>query len=125
MSSKLMIVDDDVGIARTYARTAAQAGFEVQIVTQPIEALNAFMEFQPNVLLLDMMMPEKDGIDLLNEILLTGVPVRVIATSGYGAAYLRLASAVATFHGVEPPTVLRKPVRKADLVRSLTEAAAQ
>ena len=45
-----------------------------------------------------MIMPEKDGIDVLNEILLTGIPVKVVLTSGYSDSYLRLAEGVAKFH---------------------------
>jgi hypothetical protein len=33
--------------------------------------------------MLDMIIPEKDGIDLLNEILLTGIPVKIVLTSDF------------------------------------------
>ena len=43
--------------------------------------------------MLDMIMPEKDGIDVLNEVLLTGIPVKVVLTSGFSdstCAWLRV-----------------------------------
>ncbi len=62
-----------------------------------------------------MIMPEKDGIDVLDERLLTGQPARLIVMSGYGDAYPRLAQGVATFHGSKPVVVLRKPFRREEL----------
>ena len=46
------------------------------------QATETFIAYRPDVLFLDMIMPEKDGIDVLNEILLTGIPVKVVLTSG-------------------------------------------
>ena len=69
--------------------------------------------------MLDMIMPEKDGIDVLNEILLTGIPVKVILTSGFSDSYLRLAEGVARFHDNEDVSVLRKPFRREELITLL------
>jgi FixJ family two-component response regulator len=70
--------------------------------------------------MLDMIMPERDGIDVLNEILVTGIPTRIMLTSGFGDAYLRLAVGVARFHGVDQVSVLKKPFRRRELVELLT-----
>ena len=69
-------------------------------------------------------MPEKDGIDVLNEILLTGIPVKVILTSGFSDAHLRLAEGVAKFHDNEHVSVLRKPFRRDELMALLKELTA-
>jgi CheY-like chemotaxis protein len=69
-------------------------------------------------------MPEKDGIDVLNEILLTGIPVKVILTSGFSESYLRLAEGVAKFHDNENVSILRKPFRREELITMLTELTA-
>ncbi len=71
-----------------------------------------------------MIMPEKDGIDVLNEILLTGLPVKVVLTSGFSDSYLRLAEGVAKFHENPDVSVLRKPFRRQELVKLLTELTA-
>jgi DNA-binding NtrC family response regulator len=120
---KLLIVDDDVGLAKAYARIATDAGFEVKVTNDPLQATEAFLAFKPAVIVIDMIMPEKDGIDVLNEILLSGVPTRIIVTSGYGDAMLRLAKGLADFHDSSRVSVLRKPIRRADLERLLVEMA--
>lgn len=119
---KLLIVDDDIGLAKAYARIGMDAGFEVHVVNNPLHATEAFLEFKPDVAVVDMIMPEKDGIDVLNEILLTGEPARIIVTSGYGDAMLRLAQGLATFHERGHLAVLKKPVRRSDLKKLLTES---
>jgi len=119
---KLLIVDDDAGLAKAYARIGAEAGFEVSVVNDPLKATEVFLELKPDVVVIDMIMPEKDGIDLLDEMLLTGVPSKFIVMSGYGDAYLRLAQGVAAFHGSEQLAILRKPFRRQELEASLCAA---
>jgi DNA-binding response OmpR family regulator len=119
---KLLIVDDDVGLTKVYARIGAELGFEVQVVNDSRHATDAFLTFHPDLAVLDLMMPEKDGIDVLNEILLAGTSARVIVTSGFGEGMLRLAEGVATFHANERVTTLKKPVRRAAFAQALTDA---
>jgi two-component system response regulator MtrA len=77
---RLLIVDDDAGLAKAYARIGSDSGFEVRVVSDPLQATEAFLAFKPDVAMIDMIMPEKDGIDVLNEVLLTGHPARIIVT---------------------------------------------
>jgi CheY-like chemotaxis protein len=74
--------------------------------------------------MIDMIMPEKDGIDVLNEVLLTGIPVKVVLTSGFSESYLRLAEGVAKFHDNPNVSTLRKPFRREELVQLLTRLMA-
>jgi CheY-like chemotaxis protein len=118
---KLLIVDDDAGLTKAYARIGTEAGFEVRVVNDPLKATEVFLAFKPDVAVIDMIMPEKDGIDVLNEVLLTGEPARIIVTSGYGDALLRLAKGLAEFHASGRVTVLKKPIRRAELQKLLAE----
>jgi len=88
---------------------------EVLSVLDPIEAVDAFIDFRPDMVLLDMVMPEKDGIDVLDEILLSGVPTTVVLLSNLSDAYLRIAQGVARFHGAPELPVLRKPFQRHEL----------
>jgi len=121
---KLLIVDDDAGLTKAYARIGTEAGHEVRVVNDPLKATEVFLEFKPDVVVIDMIMPEKDGIDVLNEMLLTGEPARIIVTSGYGDAMLRLAKGLADFHASGRVSVLKKPIRRAELQKLLAETPA-
>jgi DNA-binding response OmpR family regulator len=119
---KLLIVDDDVGLTKVYAQIAAELGFEIKVVTDSRQATEAFLAFRPDLAVVDLMMPEKDGIDVLNEILLADTSARVIVTSGFGDGMLRLAKGIATFHASERVSVLKKPVRRAAFAQALKDA---
>jgi len=122
MSERLLVVDDDVRLTRTVALTATQLGMNTRQINDPSTALDAFITFRPGVILLDVFMPEVDGIDVLGEILLTGIPTRIILTSGGDEELLRVALEAARFHGATDAIVLAKPFRRAELVAALTEA---
>lgn len=121
MNKKLLVVDDQSGMARVVGMIANDLGFETRTLTNPVLATDVFIDFKPDVVIVDMIMPEKDGIDVLNEILLTGMPVKLVLTSGFSESYLRLGKAVAKFHAHDHVAVLRKPFRRDALVKVLTE----
>ncbi|HEY1933524.1 MAG TPA: response regulator [Acetobacteraceae bacterium] len=116
---KLLVIDDEAGICTVIARMATALGLCTRVAPEPLEAVADFLDFAPDAVLLDMIMPGKDGIDLLHEMLLTGVPAKFVLMSGYGDTYMRLAKGVTAFHGVEPPAMLSKPFRRGALVALL------
>jgi CheY-like chemotaxis protein len=115
MPRKLLMVDDQTGITRTVGQIAQRLGLEFKAVHDPRLAVAEFIDYQPDIVILDMVMPELDGIDVLNDIILTGQPARIALSSGYGDAYLALAAGVAHYHGIETPAMLRKPFRRSEL----------
>ncbi len=123
MGKKLLVVDDQTGITKVIRMIAEQIGMECKALNNPATATEMFMNYKPDVLMLDMIMPDKDGIDVLNEILLTGIPAQIVLTSGFSDAYLRLAQAVARFHDAIPVAILKKPFRREELIALLTEVA--
>jgi CheY-like chemotaxis protein len=120
MPKRLLVVDDDVRLTRLVALTAAQLAIVTRQINDPSQALETFMEFKPDFVLLDVFMPEVDGIDVLHEILLTAIPTHVVLTSGAGEELLDLAREAMRFHGAGEAIVLAKPFRRAELVEVLT-----
>lgn len=116
---RLLVVDDQVSLTKIVAMIAAEIGLEVRMVNDPTTALDAFIDFRPHILLLDMVMPEKDGVDVLQEIMLTGVDTKIILTSGFTESYARLAASVAEFHDKGPVHLLKKPFRRDRLMALL------
>ena len=120
MAKKLLVIDDQTGITKVVEMIARQLGLNARSLNSSAQATETFIAFKPDVLILDMIMPEKDGIDVLNEILLTGITVKVVLTSGFSDSYLRLAEGVAKFHENPNVSVLRKPFRRDELIDLLT-----
>lgn len=125
MAKRLLIVDDQAGITKVVGLIAKQLGLEFKALNSSLSATEEFIEFRPDVLILDMIMPEKDGIDVLNEVLLSGIPTRIVLTSGYSDAYLRLAEGVAKFHDSGHVSILKKPFRREELTSLLGRLTAE
>ena len=79
-------------------------------INDPAKALEAFVSFRPDVILLDVFMPELDGIDVLHEILLAGIPTRVILTTGGDEELLSVAREVVHIPPGRGPTYVAKAV---------------
>lgn len=117
---KLLVIDDERVMTRAVQQVAEALGFSVRVLNEPIRTIEEFIDFQPDVVVLDMVMPEEDGLDLLDELLLTGIPTRFVLICEFGRAYIRLAERIAQFHRAEIAAVVHKPFRRGDLARTLT-----
>jgi len=122
MAKKLLILDDDLGITTVLKHVAVALGYEVHVLNDPRQASGACEAFQPDMLMLDMIMPGMDGIDVLNDLLSRQPIPRVILMSGLSDSYLRLAEGVAAFHTASSVAVLRKPFRRSELFALLGPA---
>ncbi|MCR4955679.1 MAG: response regulator transcription factor [Lachnospiraceae bacterium] len=65
---KILIVDDDDNIAELIALYLTKECFETTIVSDGLDAIKALDEFQPNLILLDLMLPGMDGYQVCREI---------------------------------------------------------
>lgn len=61
---RVLIVDDSRSLAEYYAIALQAAGIQVQVVTNPLEVLNVLSAFNPELILMDMYMPECSGLEL-------------------------------------------------------------
>ncbi len=123
MAKRLLVVDDQDSMTKVVSKIATGLKYEVRTVNDPARAFQVFEEFAPDVLIIDLVMPEVDGIDVLHQILAAGTSARVIVMSGFGKSYLRLGESVAAFHEHKSVTTLAKPFRKSDLAALLKQEA--
>lgn len=65
---KILIVDDDENIAELISLYLTKECFDTRIVHDGEEALQAFKEYEPNLILLDLMLPGMDGYQVCREI---------------------------------------------------------
>ncbi len=68
MPKKLLLIDDDPLIVRMYERIFEFAGIEAITSQVPSEGLAKATEIKPDLILLDIMMPDMDGIEVLQRL---------------------------------------------------------
>ena len=73
---RVLVVDDDASLAEMLTIVLRQEGFDSHMVTRGDQAMAAFRDYRPDLVLLDLMLPGKDGIDVCREIRAeSGVPI--------------------------------------------------
>jgi diguanylate cyclase (GGDEF)-like protein len=63
-SYRILIIDDSPSLAEYYALILQQAGMITHILTHPLELMETLADFQPDLLLMDIYMPECSGLEL-------------------------------------------------------------
>jgi CheY-like chemotaxis protein len=118
--AKVLIADDEPALREIYRRWLEEAGHDVEEASDGDQALDRLRRGGIDVLILDVVMPGCDGIDVLRTLLQLGHRLRVVTVSGGGPAVpapiaLKLAQAL----GVA--SSLLKPVARAELLRSVED----
>lgn len=66
--TKILVVDDDADICELLRYNLEMDGYRVRIVTRSVEAVDEALSFKPNLIILDVMMPEQDGVETCRQI---------------------------------------------------------
>ncbi len=66
--AKILLVDDDKLLIKMYQGKFVDDGYEVEVATNGEEGYDKALEFKPNLILLDIMMPKVNGLDLLKKL---------------------------------------------------------
>ena len=81
---KILVVDDEPAEREGLARLVGQWGYEVETAGSGEEALNLIESQHPAVVLTDLVLPEMDGLTLLQKLKETGRPPIVLLVTGHG-----------------------------------------
>lgn len=80
--SRILVIDDDEDL-RTYLKNILSAsGFAVEVAADGNEGIIKLEEFNPDLLITDIIMPNKEGLELLNELKKGRSELKIIAISG-------------------------------------------
>jgi EAL domain-containing protein (putative c-di-GMP-specific phosphodiesterase class I)/ActR/RegA family two-component response regulator len=120
--NRLMVMDDDPDVGTFFGQVGEDLGFEVKVVADPELFAASLLEFSPTVLLLDLQMPGRDGIELLRE--LAGLECdptpRVLIASGLDSRVLTSAAELGMSMGVDIAGSFCKPIALDELEVLLT-----
>lgn len=80
---KLLIVDDDTNIQRLYKEELEEEGYEVVIAATGKDAMEMFEKENPDIVTLDILMPDIDGISLLRKMKEQRPNIPIIMSTAY------------------------------------------
>jgi DNA-binding NtrC family response regulator len=81
---RVLVAEDDVGTHEEWRESLAAWGYRPEVAEDGVRALELLESFHPQILLADLRMPRKDGLDLIRDIREMGISLPIIMISGQG-----------------------------------------
>lgn len=106
---KVLILDDNNLTARAIANVAEFIGLSAKVTSDFKSFLEILHDWQPQYLIVDLIMPDMDGVEVLGELGRMRIDAQLIITSGAGQQLLHAAARSAGAHGLNVLGILPKP----------------
>ena len=95
MNGQILVIEDDFAVRELIQETLLRAGYDVRSAEDGDVGMSMFRERNPDLVITDIIMPQKEGLQTIREMKLEAPQVKVIAMSGGGrhsnGDYLKLA----------------------------------
>lgn len=121
---RLLVVDDEPRFAAFVREAAEGVGMQVETAGNGEEAKAVYRRFDPDVIVLDVVMPVMDGVEFVQWLGQEGCRARLLVVTGFNPHYGRLAEKLGHAKGIGSVTVVNKPVRLHQLLAAIGEPAA-
>jgi len=79
---KILVIDDDSLVRDTLVRILERKGYQVLVASDGLRGLRMFRSEQPDLVITDIIMPEKEGLETIREIRCECPDAKIIAISG-------------------------------------------
>lgn len=120
---RLLLVDDNEAIGGFVRGVAEPLGYAVETYGNAAGFEAALERGDPEVILLDLVMPGTDGIEVLRRLAERQSRARIFIMSGFDPAHQRMAVTLGESQGLTMAGIIRKPTRAAELRAMLTPPA--
>jgi DNA-binding NtrC family response regulator len=81
---RVLVAEDHARTRRIWSELISSWGFQVETADDGARAIELLSSFEPHILLLDLRLPRRDGLEVLGEIHKQGLPITTIVISGEG-----------------------------------------
>jgi EAL domain-containing protein (putative c-di-GMP-specific phosphodiesterase class I) len=116
-----LIVDDEPGIRNFVQHVAESVGMQAVGAVSGSDALNKLKALSPTIIVMDMQMPNGDGVQLIQGLAGLGIQAKIVIISGADTRLLEVSAEIARQRGLDIGAVLHKPVRFEELRRTLSD----
>ena len=115
---RILILDDDASVGQTIQWIAESLDFEAEFVTRPEEFFLKLVEMNPEIITIDLVMPDLDGVEIMRLLAERKSKAKIVISSGMGTRVLDAAQRSAQAHGLSIAGIISKPISK-EALRSL------
>jgi CheY-like chemotaxis protein len=113
----ILVIDDEQMLRRTLRALLERAGHSVMEAEDGLEGMNLFNTHRPDLVLTDIIMPNREGVETIGEMRRQAPELPIIAMSGGGSRGGDLFLTLAERLGAT--ATLTKPIRQADLLAAV------
>ncbi len=124
-SGNLLVMDDEPDICDFVKEVAEENGFEVAIAANFDQFSAAYGSFEPSVIVLDLLLPGVDGIELLRFLAKEKCRAHIVLISGLDQKVLHTASQLGTTLGLKILDALQKPILVPELESILSRVSGE
>ena len=118
--TRIIVIDDDVQIRVLLKEILQQEGYEVVDAPDGLEGVRLYRENPADLVITDIIMPEKEGLEIIRELRTDFPEVKIMAISGGGRIgpepYLQIAERLGA------KSILTKPIERDELIGAVREA---
>ena len=118
-AAQLLMCDDEPDVGAFVRRIAEELGYEVHFTARADHFGRLYRDVRPDVVILDLVMPGTDGIELLRFLAEERSPARILLMSGFDPRMREAARLLGEAHALNMVGTVAKPVRAAELRRLL------
>lgn len=119
---RLLVIDDERDIAEFIGEVAKGLGYEILVTADAESFMAQYESFKPDVVVVDVVMPKTDGIELVKFLAESGCNARILVISGYTERYLRDTKSLAEAFGLPSVKTMTKPLEISELESFLAPA---
>jgi CheY-like chemotaxis protein len=116
--TRILVIDDDVTVRAAFTRLLTHSGYDVRTAADGNEGLRCMAQSLPDVLLVDIYMPERDGIETIRHVRRAFPQVPIMAMSG-GTARHEAGNVLAAAHDFGAQYTFTKPFAPEVLLAAL------
>ncbi len=117
--ARILVVDDDEQVRKLYRSVLERAEHEVIEAANGDEGIRCYRKTKVDVVITDLIMPDKEGLEMIRELTLADADVKIIAISGGGRitpdSYLKVAKSLGARH------IFTKPVSYKQLIGAISD----
>jgi len=109
-TNRVLVVDDEAKIGSIISAVAEGLDYEADSITDPLAFKEAYRQFKPTILFIDLAMPGLDGVEMLDQMHRQGVEAAIFIISGHDQEVLKTARNFGLSKGLNICGALAKPI---------------